>query len=70
MTIFLNKIFTKLDAVENGEEGLKKYTQNHYDIVITDIQMPKMDGLEMISRIKELHEKQEIIVVSAYNDRS
>jgi len=29
-----------------------------------------MDGLEMISRIKELHEKQEIIVVSAYNDRS
>ncbi|WP_372998277.1 HD domain-containing phosphohydrolase [Sulfurimonas sp.] len=68
ITTFLNKIFTNIDTAVDGEEGLKKYTQNQYDIVITDIQMPKMDGLEMISKIKEINEKQEIIVVSAYTD--
>lgn len=68
ISTFLNKIFTKLDLASNGEEGLKKYTQNRHDIVITDIQMPKMDGLEMTSRIKEIYEKQEIIVISAYTD--
>lgn len=68
ITSFLSKIFTKLDSAENGEIGLKKYTQNRYDIVITDIMMPKMDGLEMISKIKEIDEQQEIVVVSAYTD--
>ncbi|MFT5836069.1 MAG: putative nucleotidyltransferase with HDIG domain [Sulfurimonas sp.] len=65
---FLNKIFTNIDTASNGLEGLEKYTNKEYDIVITDIQMPKMSGLEMIKKIKEIKQQQEIIVVSAYTD--
>ena len=38
------------------------------DILITDIQMPVIDGLELIRRVKEFHTQPEILVLSAYND--
>lgn len=68
ITSFFQKIFTNIDIATNGEEGLEKYIQNQHDIVITDIQMPKMDGLQMIREIRAINEKQEIIVISAYTD--
>ena len=68
MMMFLNKIFDHVDVACNGEKGLKKYLQKRYDIVLTDIQMPKMNGIELIQEIRKINEKQEIIVVSAYTD--
>lgn len=68
MTIFFNKIFDHVDVASNGEEGFEKYIKTKHDIVITDIQMPIMNGLDMISKIRELDEHQEVIVVSAYAD--
>ncbi len=65
---FLHKIFPHVDVANNGEEGLEKYLENSYDIVITDILMPKMDGLEFIRHIREKNKKQEIIVISANTD--
>ncbi len=64
-TIFLRKIFDHVDAAGDGEEGLAMYLQHHYDIVLTDIIMPKMDGLELIQNIRNYNEKQEIIILSA-----
>jgi putative nucleotidyltransferase with HDIG domain len=57
-----------VDAVSDGAQGLQMYLSNHYDIVITDIKMPKMNGMEMIRNIREHNERQEIIVVSAHTD--
>ncbi len=65
---FLKKIFTRVDAVVNGKEALNKYMNNKYDIVITDIQMPNMGGLELISNIRKLNEQQEIIINSAFTE--
>ena len=65
---FLRKIFPHVDIASNGEEGLEKYLTNSYDIVITDILMPKMNGLELIRHIREKNKKQEIIVISANTD--
>ncbi len=67
---------TGVDVAVNGEDGLKKYetfyqqTALYYDIVITDINMPKMNGIEMIKAILKLNELQDIIVISAHNDAS
>jgi CheY-like chemotaxis protein len=64
----LGRFFPALDLAENGDEGLKKYRDGHYDIVITDINMPIMNGIEMIRNIRESDPAQTILVTSAYND--
>lgn len=67
---YLQKIFDSVDTAENGKEGLEKYQKHHYDIIITDIQMPYMNGLEMVAEIKVLDPEQEIIIISAYAEPS
>jgi YesN/AraC family two-component response regulator len=62
------QFFGNIDEAENGQEGWDLYQKNHYDLVITDINMPVMNGIDMIKHIKETSEYQAIIVTSAYND--
>ena len=64
----LETIFYSVDVATNGEEGMEAYQNKKYDLVITDIKMPKKDGRDLIKFIKELNENQPIIVTSAYND--
>jgi putative nucleotidyltransferase with HDIG domain len=66
---YLLKFFKLVDTAKDGKESLSKYEKNPYDIVITDILMPNMDGLDMASEIKKINKNQKIIIVSAYADR-
>lgn len=68
VSIFLSDIFESVDLATNGKEGLEKLALNSYHIVITDIRMPIMDGIEMIEKIKELYPNQPILVTSAHNE--
>lgn len=52
----------------NGAEGLEVVEKTLPDIVITDIKMPKMDGVEMIKSLKDRDFKIEFIIISAYSD--
>jgi len=61
-------LFASVDIAADGIEGLEKYKQKSYDIVITDINMPRMDGLEFIEHIREINESQKVIILSAHND--
>ncbi|PLY04332.1 MAG: histidine kinase [Arcobacter sp.] len=65
---YLQKFFNKIDYKENGEEGLNCFLENQHDIVITDIRMPKMDGLEMSEKIKQINPNQNILITSAYTN--
>lgn len=67
-TQFLSKIFNNIETAANGAEALDKYLSHSYDIVLTDMLMPKMNGLELIQNIRKYNEKQEIIVLSADTD--
>ena len=64
--IFLKKLFDRVDTGHNGVEGINLYMQNSYDIVITDLKMPKMNGDKMIDKIKEINPNQTIIILTAY----
>ena len=64
----LKKVFKHVDSAKNAKEGLALYKAKRYDIVITDIEMPQMSGIEMIKIILKLKEDQIIVVTSAYND--
>ncbi|MFD0677608.1 MULTISPECIES: response regulator [unclassified Paenibacillus] len=55
-------------TAKNGEEGLRIIQEVRPDIILTDIRMPRMDGLEMISRIIEQLPDCKIIILSAYTD--
>ena len=65
---FLGRFFSDIVLAEDGEIGLKKYKSRKFDVVITDINMPNMNGIEMITAIKDIEYEQKIIVTSAYND--
>jgi len=52
----------------NGREALELFKSNTYDILITDIRMPFMDGLELCEKIRPDHPETIIIILSAYGD--
>ncbi|MFL1705502.1 response regulator transcription factor [Campylobacter sp. RM15925] len=61
--------FKKVITAGNGDEGLKKFKKFSPDIVVTDIAMPIMDGLDMSKEIKEISKNTPIIVLSAFSEK-
>lgn len=70
----LNEIFNIVDIASNGEDALYMYenfrikNQKFYDIVISDVSMPKLDGVRLSELILEANPIQEIVIISAYSD--
>ena len=64
----LSKLFKEVYVASNGEEGLELFKQHNPDVVLTDLTMPKMNGHDMIDRIKEINPDVEIIILSAHSD--
>ena len=55
---------------KNGEEALNICKEENPDLIITDIRMPKMDGIELMKNLSNLEEKPAIIVLSGFDDFS
>lgn len=64
----LSTIFSVVRTAENGKEGLALYEKDSFDIVISDILMPEMNGVKMIEKIKAVNPNQSIVVISACED--
>ena len=65
---FLDFEIGKVELASNGKEGLEKFKTFKPHIVITDINMPQMNGLDMAKEIKKISPKTPIIITSAYSD--
>ena len=50
---FLKRRVDKIYSAKNGEEGFEKYLSLKPDMILTDLRMPKVDGLDLVKRIRE-----------------
>ncbi len=55
-----------VDTAENGEDALKKLKREKYDLVVSDLKMPGMDGLKLLDHIKSLDSNILVIIITAY----
>ncbi len=59
--------FKEVKSVENGKEAIEEYNKKRYDLIITDLTMPIMDGIDLISEALKLNPSQHIIIMTAHN---
>ncbi len=67
-SLLLKRRVREIITAENGREGLEKFRDAAPDVVITDIRMPEMDGLDMSREIRALNRDVKIIVTTAHSD--
>ena len=58
----------EVDTAENGLDGFEMLTQNTYDLVLCDIKMPKMDGIELLEKAIAIHPELPIVMISGHGD--
>jgi two-component system nitrogen regulation response regulator NtrX len=58
----------KIDEAADGEEGLKKFRDKSYDLVLCDIKMPKLDGIEFLQKAGEINADIPVIMISGHGN--
>ena len=66
---YFENFFQEVITADDGEEGLSLYYEINPDVVILDINMPKLNGLELSKKIKESNKEIPIILISAHDDK-
>jgi len=56
----------RVDSANNGRQAIDLVNNKSYDLVLTDLRMPEVDGLELLSKVKELDSDTSVIVMTAY----
>jgi DNA-binding response OmpR family regulator len=65
---FMENFFSFIDTTDNAVDALSLYSKKHYDLILTDIQLPTTDGLSLVKSIKQQNKNQMVIVMSAYKE--
>ena len=74
LNFLLSDIFSKVEVTVDGVDALEKYNDyfnsngKYYDLIISDIQMPNMNGIELIKNVYCINPKQKVIVLSAHSE--
>jgi len=56
----------QVEVAENGDAGLKKIKSKEYDVILTDIQMPRVDGLELLKQIKDYDATLPVVMITGF----
>ena len=64
----LQNLFAEVDTAEDGQEALDKMDERDYDIVLTDLSMPRMSGLRLVDTIRMKSQSQIVVAISAHDD--
>ncbi len=64
----LEDIDCQVDTTETGEKGLKKVSNNEYDLIFLDLRMPGINGVETLIRLRNMGHKMPIYIVTAFHE--
>src|SRR6187402_3307136 len=56
----------EVDEAVDGAEGLKKAETGNYDVILCDIKMPKMDGMEVLGKLQEMNSDTPVVMISGH----
>lgn len=68
LKIFLSDTFSQIVLLNSGEEGISYVKKENPDVVITDLKMPNMDGLEVLKKIKDINVNIAVIIITAFDE--
>lgn len=72
MRNLLEKILSKegyrVETATDGEDALEKLRTSTYDMMISDIQMPRLNGFELLQRVKKEYPKISVVIMTAFGD--
>ena len=57
-----------VDTAYSGEEGWEKYQHNYYDVVFVDWKMDKMNGMQLLEKIDQMHPFTKVVMITAFSD--
>jgi DNA-binding NtrC family response regulator len=63
---YLREEGDNVEGADNGQEALEKYRENYYDLIITDLNMPELAGMELIKTIRQENEITEFAIITGY----
>ncbi len=66
--MILEEFFDDLVIAVDGEDAWGKFQKEHIDLIITDINMPRLNGLDMIKKIRQIDKKVFILILSAHKE--
>lgn len=66
LKLILTKEGYQVDTALDGKQALQLFLKKPYDIVLTDLKMPEIDGMELLERIKEIRPETEVLIMTAY----
>ncbi|AXX91637.1 hypothetical protein CPU12_04625 [Malaciobacter molluscorum LMG 25693] len=69
-SIYLEDLFDEIIEAENGKEGLSKYYEHKPDIIMLDISMPHINGMDVVKEIRKENKDVTIIILSAHSDKA
>ncbi|MFP4332716.1 MAG: response regulator [Campylobacterales bacterium] len=68
--LILSRFIKEIHTASNGKEGLEMYKELKPDIIITDIEMPIMSGLELLNEIKKDDPNKPVVIITAFRDEA
>ncbi len=67
--LILDEFFDQVETASDGVQGLERFKNAPFDLILSDINMPRMNGIEMIRAIHELQPEVPVLILSAYNEQ-
>jgi two-component system, OmpR family, response regulator ArlR len=69
VTLLLGRAHYEVDTARNGREALEKIEQRDYDVVLLDLMMPELSGLDVLERLCLLHQQRKFVVIMSAASR-